>query len=254
MRLLILRSEQGYPRDPRTLLDLATLPGLLRRRHRSTTGLDASGGAHAASRIRITRGRGRRGARGSAPQPRLRSRIGAHAALRQLVGRRLLDRVVLAGTGGHEHPMSKRSRVLTWRRRGRRPGILSSAALGDGVRGAGARRPSLALVWADPLRGACGARCPSRLPRRDGHDPLDAWFVYPPVARLFREQAERLALAIHGNDYTSRELWRPRPEEEPTAILAQALRRIERLEARSAVELSVMVAPTKPARSRPCVS
>jgi hypothetical protein len=37
-RLLILRSEKGYPRDPRVLLDLATLPTLLLRRPRSKSG------------------------------------------------------------------------------------------------------------------------------------------------------------------------------------------------------------------------
>jgi hypothetical protein len=41
-RLLILRGEQGYPRDPRKLLDLAALPTLRLRRPRSASGLDAS--------------------------------------------------------------------------------------------------------------------------------------------------------------------------------------------------------------------
>ena len=41
-RLLILRSEKGYPRDPRALLDLAMLPTLLLQRPRSMRGLDAS--------------------------------------------------------------------------------------------------------------------------------------------------------------------------------------------------------------------
>jgi hypothetical protein len=41
-RLLILRSEKGYPRDPHGLLDLAALPTLLLRRPRSMGGLDDS--------------------------------------------------------------------------------------------------------------------------------------------------------------------------------------------------------------------
>ena len=41
-RLLILRSDKGYPRDPRALLDLAALPTLVLRRPRSMNGLDAS--------------------------------------------------------------------------------------------------------------------------------------------------------------------------------------------------------------------
>lgn len=74
--------------------------------------------------------------------------------------------------------------------------------------------------------------------------PLDAWFVYPPAARVFRQHSGQLGLAIHGNDHLSRELWRPRTEAESVALLSQALRRIGRLESRSGVAVSrVMVAP-----------
>lgn len=41
-RLLILRSEKGYPRDPRVLLDLATLPTMVLRRPRSAGGMQAA--------------------------------------------------------------------------------------------------------------------------------------------------------------------------------------------------------------------
>lgn len=41
-RLLALRSDKGYPRDPRKLMDLAVLPTLCLRRPRSAGGLDAS--------------------------------------------------------------------------------------------------------------------------------------------------------------------------------------------------------------------
>jgi hypothetical protein len=41
-RLLILRGDHGYPRDPRVLLDLAELPTLLLRRPKSRSGLDAA--------------------------------------------------------------------------------------------------------------------------------------------------------------------------------------------------------------------
>jgi hypothetical protein len=41
-RLLALRGDKGYPRDPRTLLDLAALPTLLLRRPRSAKGSDAA--------------------------------------------------------------------------------------------------------------------------------------------------------------------------------------------------------------------
>jgi len=41
-RLLILRSDKGYPRDPQALLDLATLPTLLLKRPRSLKQMDAA--------------------------------------------------------------------------------------------------------------------------------------------------------------------------------------------------------------------
>ena len=41
-RLLFLRSDRGYPRDPRALLDLAALPNLALSRPRSMSALDAS--------------------------------------------------------------------------------------------------------------------------------------------------------------------------------------------------------------------
>ena len=41
-RLLTVRGENGYPRDPRTLLDLAALPTMCLRRPRSIDGLHAS--------------------------------------------------------------------------------------------------------------------------------------------------------------------------------------------------------------------
>jgi energy-coupling factor transporter ATP-binding protein EcfA2 len=40
-RLLVVRSENGYPRDPRSVLELAALPTLLLRRPRSMSRLDA---------------------------------------------------------------------------------------------------------------------------------------------------------------------------------------------------------------------
>lgn len=43
-RLLIMRAEKGYPRDPRSLLDLAALPTLLLKRPRSVSRMDAAVG------------------------------------------------------------------------------------------------------------------------------------------------------------------------------------------------------------------
>jgi hypothetical protein len=41
-RLVVLRSDKGYPRDPRVLLDLATLPTVLLKRPKSKDSLDAA--------------------------------------------------------------------------------------------------------------------------------------------------------------------------------------------------------------------
>jgi hypothetical protein len=60
--------------------------------------------------------------------------------------------------------------------------------------------------------------------------PLDAWFVHQPTAKLFRENADRVSLLIHGNDHTREELARPRSAERCLQIAAQALRRTETLE------------------------
>ena len=74
--------------------------------------------------------------------------------------------------------------------------------------------------------------------------PLDGWYVHPPAARVFRENAGRLSLLIHGNDHTHFELHRPRAAEDQMALAAQALRRIERLERVSGVQVArVMAAP-----------
>ena len=74
--------------------------------------------------------------------------------------------------------------------------------------------------------------------------PLDAWFVYPPAARLFRSHAQHLSLCVHGNDHSGPELGRSVSEKDGVAMLAQALRRTDRLESRSGVSISrVMVPP-----------
>ena len=74
--------------------------------------------------------------------------------------------------------------------------------------------------------------------------PLDAWFVYPPTARLFRSQARHLSLCVHGNDHLGPELGRPLSEKDGVAMLAQALRRTDCLESRSGVSISrVMIPP-----------
>jgi len=74
--------------------------------------------------------------------------------------------------------------------------------------------------------------------------PLDAWFIHQPTAELFREHASRISLLIHGNDHTARELARPESKHRKLQLGAQALKRIERFENRSRIEVSrVMAAP-----------
>jgi len=71
--------------------------------------------------------------------------------------------------------------------------------------------------------------------------PLDGWFAHPAAARLLRARRDRLSLLVHGNDHIGRELAAERPE--PVAVLAQALRRVGRFEARSHVEIDRVMAP-----------
>jgi len=74
--------------------------------------------------------------------------------------------------------------------------------------------------------------------------PLDARCAHPRAIRLFREGAAHLSLCIHGNDHDGPELGRPRKDAEAMALLAQALRRIEAFERRTAVAVDrVMIPP-----------
>lgn len=72
--------------------------------------------------------------------------------------------------------------------------------------------------------------------------PLDAWFVHSPTALIF-QSCEQLSLLIHGNDHVSRELARGYPDEEQNWMLRQALLRIAKLERRSGVTVSRVMAP-----------
>jgi hypothetical protein len=72
--------------------------------------------------------------------------------------------------------------------------------------------------------------------------PMDSWYVHPETAALFRENKDRLSLLIHGNDHTYFELTEARTEVSRQALAAQALRRIERLERLSGLEVSRMMA------------
>lgn len=74
--------------------------------------------------------------------------------------------------------------------------------------------------------------------------PLDAWYTARRSASLFAEPQARLSLLIHGNDHASQELLLFANQAEATRYLAQAIRRIERLEdATRAKVCRVMVPP-----------
>jgi hypothetical protein len=74
--------------------------------------------------------------------------------------------------------------------------------------------------------------------------PLTAGRVDRNLARLFQSHPRHLSLLIHGNDHTACELLRLPSEARALASLAQALRRMERMEKRFGLEVSrVMEAP-----------
>lgn len=73
--------------------------------------------------------------------------------------------------------------------------------------------------------------------------PRDAWFTSSRAAGIFRENAEFLSLLIHGNDHVWQELNQDHDDEARMAMLAQALRRIRRLEASTGLEVCRVMAP-----------
>jgi hypothetical protein len=75
--------------------------------------------------------------------------------------------------------------------------------------------------------------------------PLDAagGRVHRPTAELFTRRRDRLSLVVHGNDHVHNELLLMEDERVALATAAQALRRIERFEARSGVEVDRVMMP-----------
>ena len=73
--------------------------------------------------------------------------------------------------------------------------------------------------------------------------PLDGWFVHAPTATLFKKHPGQLSLLMHGNDHVSKELARVTETSRTAATLQLALERIRRLERRSHVEVSRVMAP-----------
>jgi hypothetical protein len=74
--------------------------------------------------------------------------------------------------------------------------------------------------------------------------PVDSWPVNDHARRVFAGAGDRMSLLIHGNDHVRRELARPASAAEAATVVAQAIRRIERFERRSRLDVErVMVAP-----------
>ena len=74
--------------------------------------------------------------------------------------------------------------------------------------------------------------------------PLDSWFTHKGTAELFRRFPTRLSLLVHGNNHAKAELARDYAPATRKALLAQAIRRIEKLEVKAHVPVSrVMVPP-----------
>lgn len=73
--------------------------------------------------------------------------------------------------------------------------------------------------------------------------PLDTWFTHPGAAQVFRSNPQSLSLLVHGNGHIRNELSRSYSAGMRTAILQQALLRIEKLERRAGVRVSRIMVP-----------
>lgn len=74
--------------------------------------------------------------------------------------------------------------------------------------------------------------------------PLDTWFTHQKTADLFRMNARRVSLLIHGNNHQKAELAQNYSEAMRKSLLSQAIRRIQQLEQKANLRVSrVMVPP-----------
>lgn len=84
--------------------------------------------------------------------------------------------------------------------------------------------------------------------------PLDSWFVHPPTASLFTNNTDQMSLLIHGNNHTERELAEQFSEVDCSLLIAQALERVARLEARTGLHIPRIVVPPHGACSHTMLS
>jgi hypothetical protein len=83
--------------------------------------------------------------------------------------------------------------------------------------------------------------------------PLDGWYVSRKSAAFFAGSQARLSLLIHGNDHLFEELSSFIDEDEALSSLAQAWRRVERLERKSLNAISRVIAPPHGTCSELCL-
>jgi hypothetical protein len=67
--------------------------------------------------------------------------------------------------------------------------------------------------------------------------PLDCWWISRKVTEVFRENAPRVSILLHGNNHTREELARATSDQESLALLAEALRRFQRLQQQPGIEV-----------------
>lgn len=84
--------------------------------------------------------------------------------------------------------------------------------------------------------------------------PLDAWWFSRSAVRCFRDHPDHLSLLIHGNDHLHAELGSPRSPDDFLGLLAQALRRIDRLERQTGLRVARIMAPPHGACSETALS
>lgn len=73
--------------------------------------------------------------------------------------------------------------------------------------------------------------------------PLDSWWTHSGAADIFRKHSGRLSLMMHGNDHTYMELGRASDKSNFQNLMAQALRRMDRLEVASGVKVARVMEP-----------
>lgn len=73
--------------------------------------------------------------------------------------------------------------------------------------------------------------------------PLDADYINPKALRCFGEHSSTLSFLVHGNNHTRRELAQDYPPDELDGLGRQALGRIAKLEERSGLSISKVMAP-----------